>query len=346
MTSSPSRLFGVGLAGSALDPSERTILERLPPRAVILFSRNIETERQLADLCAEVRTLPGEPLLCLDQEGGRVDRLKAIAGPFPSFHDAARAGLSRWAGEVAGEACARFGFGVDLAPVVDRRVPGAGEAVLGDRAADEDPDRVTAAAREFLEGLHSRSVGGCLKHFPGLGRARFDTHLTLPMLPEDAEEREKDLVPFRALHELAGAVMVSHAASSEDSRPASLSPDVATRLLRDTVGFRGATFSDDLEMGALGEFGGLPERSAAAMHAGCDLLFVCSRLEEYPECVSRVETDVPEGRRAEAASRMDRYSDRLRALSAAAHPARSLDAIAADVKLLQEAIERAAEGSA
>ena len=338
MTSSPSRLFGVGLAGPALDPSERAILERLPPRAVILFSRNIETERQLADLSAEIRSLPGEPLLCLDQEGGRVDRLKAIAGPFPSFHEAARAGLSRRAGEVAGEACARFGFGVDLAPVVDRRVPGAGEAVLGDRAANEDPDRVTAAAREFLEGLHSRGIGGCLKHFPGLGRARFDTHLTLPMLPDDAGDLAKDLEPFRALHELAGAVMVSHAASSEDARPASLSPDVATRLLRDAVGFRGATFSDDLEMGALAEFGGLPERSAAAMRAGCDLLFVCSRLEDYPDCVARVEAEVPEDRRAEAARRVDGYAERLRALSAAAPPPRSLDAIAAEVAALRDAI--------
>lgn len=346
MTSSPGRLFGVGIAGPALDPSERAILERLPPRAVILFRRNIETERQLADLCAEIRSLPGDPLLCLDQEGGRVDRLREIAGPFPSFYEAARDGVSRRAGGVAGEACARFGFGVDLAPVVDRRVPGAGEAVLGDRAADEDPGRVTAAAREFLEGLHSRGVGGCLKHFPGLGRARFDTHRTLPMLPAGEEEREKDLEPFRALHELAGAVMVSHAASSEDLRPASLSPDVATHLLRDVVGFQGVTFSDDLEMGALAEFGGLPERSAAAMRAGCDLLFVCSKLEEYPDCVARVEADVPEDRRAEAARRLDGYADRLRTLSAAAAPARSLAAIAAEVKLLQEAIERAAEESA
>jgi beta-N-acetylhexosaminidase len=344
VTSSAAGLFGVGLAGPALDPSERAILERLPPRAVILFSRNIETERQLADLCAEIRSLPGEPLLCLDQEGGRVDRLRAIAGPFPSYHEAARAGLSRRAGEVAGDACVRFGFRVDLAPVVDRRVPGAGEAVLGDRAAAEDPYRVTEAAREFLEGLHSRGVGGCLKHFPGLGRARFDTHRTLPILPADEEEREKDLVPFRALHDLAGAVMVSHAASPGDSRPASLSPDQATHLLRVVVGFRGATFSDDLEMGALTEFGGLPERSAAAMRAGCDLLFVCSRLEEYADCVARVETDVPEDRRAEAARRMDVYAGRLQALSDAALPARSLDAIAADVKVLREEIAEAASG--
>jgi len=346
MSRSAARLFGVGLAGPSLDPSERAILERLPPRAVILFKRNIETERQLADLCGEIRSLSGEPVLFLDQEGGRVDRLREIAGPFPSFHEAARAGLSRRAGELAADACARFGFRVDLAPVVDRRVPGAGEAVLGDRAAAEDPDRVIVVAREFLEGLHSRGVAGCLKHFPGLGRARRDTHLSLPVLALDEGGEEKDLAPFRTLGGLAGAVMVSHAASPQDSRPASLSREVATHLLRDAVGFEGVTLSDDLEMGALAEFGGLPERSAAAMLAGCDLLFVCSRLEEYPDCVARVASDVSEDRRAEAARRIDRYSDRLRALQEAPLPARSLEAIAADVVLLKEAVDQAAAGSA
>lgn len=336
MSRSAARLFGVGLAGPTLDPSERAILERLPPRAVILFQRNIETERQLADLCGEIRSLPGEPVLCLDQEGGRVDRLREIAGPFPSFYAAARAGLSRRAGELAADACARFGFRVDLAPVVDRRVPGAGEAVLGDRSAAEDPDRVIATAREFLEGLHSRGVGGCLKHFPGLGRARFDTHLALPVLEPDEAGEEKDLAPFRALHDLAGAVMVSHAASPVDSRPASLSRKVATHLLRDAVGFEGVTLSDDLEMGALARFGGLPERSAAAVSAGCDLVFVCSRLEEYSDCVARVASEVPEERRAEASRRIDRYVDRLRALQRAPLPARSLEAIAADVAALNQ----------
>ncbi|HEY6064711.1 MAG TPA: glycoside hydrolase family 3 N-terminal domain-containing protein, partial [Thermoanaerobaculia bacterium] len=176
MTAPGSRLFGVGISGPALAESERAILARHPSRAVILFRRNIQEERQLLDLTADLRSLPGQPFLCLDQEGGSVDRLRELAGPFPSFHAAARAGFARHAGELAGEACARFGFDVDLAPVVDRRLAGAGEAVLGERTVDEDPDAVTSAAREFLRGLHERGVGGCLKHFPGLGRAVSDTH--------------------------------------------------------------------------------------------------------------------------------------------------------------------------
>jgi beta-N-acetylhexosaminidase len=329
----------VGLSGPTIDPSERAILESLPPRAVILFQRNIETERQLEDLCAEIRSLPGEPFLCLDQEGGRVDRLREIAGAFPSFHQVAQAGLSRHAGEVAGEACARFGFGVDLAPVVDRRLPGAGEAVLGDRAAAEEPERIIESARQFLDGLHSRGVAGCLKHFPGLGRARRDTHHGLPVLPPDEEEEERDLAPFRALQELARAVMVSHAATQRDPRPSSLSRQIATGLLRDRLGFEGVSLSDDLEMGALSDFGGLPARSAAAMLAGCDLLFVCSRLEEYPDCVARVEAEVPDIRRAEASRRIDVFVDHLRALQRAVPPThRPLEELAADVAALREQV--------
>ncbi|HEX9148036.1 MAG TPA: glycoside hydrolase family 3 N-terminal domain-containing protein [Thermoanaerobaculia bacterium] len=338
MSTRASRLFGVGIPGTSIESKERAILERYPPRAVILFRRNIEEERQLEDLTADIRSLPGEPFLCLDQEGGPVDRLRSVVGPFPSFHAAARAGFARRAGELAGEACARFGFDVDLAPVVDRRLPGAGETVLGERAAAEDPDVVAGAARDFLRGLHSHGIGGCLKHFPGLGRARSDTHKSLPLLSSDAAEREKDLAPFRALQEIAGAIMVSHAAG-EDGVPATLSRDVATTLLREGVGFRGAAFTDDLEMGALDAFGGLAARAAAAVRAGCDLPWVCSRIEEYPECVEQVERDVAEDRLAEASARIEAYVERLADLRRrAVTPSRPLEVLAAHIAALRETI--------
>ena len=340
MSPGASRLFGVGISGTALREKERAILERDPPRAVILFRRNIEAEPQVVDLVREIHALPGEPFVCVDQEGGPVDRFRDVVGPFPSFYSATRAGFARRAGELAGEACARFGFDVDLAPVVDRRLPGAGEAVLGERAVDEDPDAVARAAREFLRGLHSRGVGGCVKHFPGLGRAVSDTHESLPVLPMDVGELERDLAPFRAVGDLAGAVMVSHAAGA-DGRPASLSPEVATALLRGRLGFRGAAFTDDLEMGALGAFGGLPERAAAAAIAGCDLLWVCSKIEEYPECVARVERDVPESRRDEASRRIDGYVAHLAELRRKeVPPSRPLDVLAAHVAALSETIAK------
>jgi beta-N-acetylhexosaminidase len=317
--SSSSRLFGVGIAGAKLLSQERDILESYPPRAVILFRRNVESSDQLRELTEELRGLPGTPLLCLDQEGGPVDRLRDILSPSISFRDAARLGVARRAGELQGEACSRLGIDVDLAPVVDRLLPGASERVLKDRCASADPNEIAIAAADFLRGLAAWGVGGCVKHFPGLGRADLDTHKDLPRIPKDPSEEERDLAPFRATMEEAGAVMVSHAAGS-DGRPASLSREIASGLLRETLGFTGAVLSDDLEMGALSAFGDLPERCAQASRAGCDLLFVCSRIEEFPGCVEAVAREVPAARRQEAGIRLDAYARRIEAMRREAKP--------------------------
>lgn len=328
----PSRVFGVGLRGTEIFAEERRILEAHPPRAVILFRRNIESVEQVLALTGEIHALPGAPRICVDQEGGPVDRFRDLLGPAISFRAAAAVGAARRAGELAGEACARLGFDVDLAPVVDRLLPGASERVLRDRCAGGDPADVARSARDFLAGLHALGVGGCVKHFPGLGRASLDTHKELPVIPHDAQERSLDLAPFEATMAAAGAVMISHAAG-EDGLPASLSRAVATGLLRETLGFDGAAFSDDLEMGALSAVApSLPERCAAASRAGCDLLFVCSRIAEYPDCVERVRAEVPPERLAEASDRLDRYASHLDGLRAAsARPDRSLSALIADI---------------
>ncbi|MGH9367109.1 MAG: glycoside hydrolase family 3 N-terminal domain-containing protein [Thermoanaerobaculia bacterium] len=327
-----SRLFGVGISGPRLTPAERAILDRHPPRGVILFARNIESVEQVAALAGEIRRRGS--LLFLDQEGGPVDRLREVLGPSISFFEAARRGLARRAGELAGEGCARLGIGVDLAPVVDRRVENASEVVLRDRCVSADPAEVTRAAKDFLAGLHSRGVGGCVKHFPGLGRATLDTHAVLAVIPRDRRERERDLLPFRRTARRARAVMVSHAAGPGGT-PASLSRAAAHRLLRRGLPFDGAAFSDDLEMGALTAHGDLPERCVLSCRAGCDLLFVCSRIEEYPACVEEVERRVPSRRRAEALSRLDRYERHLARLRRAAGPPRLLPLLIAAIAELK-----------
>lgn len=303
-------LFGVGIGGPSLAEEERRILERDPPWAVVLFRRNLPSAESVASLVAELKTLPGRPLLCVDQEGGPVDRFRAFLGSTISFRDAARARLALRAGTLAGRACRRLGFDVDFAPVVDRDLPGASERVLAGRCAGSDPGDIVNAAVEFLEGLQAEGIGGCVKHFPGLGRADLDTHQSLPLLPDDPEEEARDLAPFAATMELAGAVMVSHAAGPE-GLPASLSPRRIQHLLRRALGFQGAVFSDDLEMGALSAFGDLPDRCVEAMRAGCDLLNVCSRIDEYTDCVEAVERDVPAARLEEAAARLSQYRGRL-----------------------------------
>jgi beta-N-acetylhexosaminidase len=331
--SKTSRLFGVGISGPELTPRERAILSEHPPRAAILFARNVASAEQLPRLTAELAAMGA--VVCLDQEGGKVDRLREVLGESVSFFAAARAGLPRLAGELAGESCARFGVSVDLAPVVDRLLPGASGRILSDRCAAEEPEAVAAAATDFLDGLHSRGVSGCVKHFPGLGRAELDTHHALPRIPDDPDEEARDLAPFAATMELAGAVMISHAAGP-DGTPASLSFSRATGLLREALAFEGAAFTDDLEMGALSSFGGLPERSALASAAGCDLLFVCSRIEEYPACVREVELRVSRERREQATARLEAWEARVRRLASGTAPSgRPIERLAADIAALR-----------
>ena len=331
-----SRLFGVGVEGTVLAAREREILSAHPPFGVILFRRNIETAEQLARLIGTLREL-GTRCLFVDQEGGPVDRLRDLLAPTPSFARVAQAGQARRAGELTGETLARLGFDVDLAPVVDRAVRGAGAAVLGERCGSVEAGAIIAAGGDFLAGLHARGIAGCLKHFPGLGRARLDTHKALPVLEDDPHELALDLAPFDALMLQARAIMISHAAGA-DGVPASLNPAWAGTHLREILGFEGAAFSDDLEMDALASFGRLPARSARASAAGCDLLFVCRRIEEYPACVDAVERDVPVDRRAEAAERLEAYAAHIEGLrparprSSGDDSSRSAESLAAAIR--------------
>jgi beta-N-acetylhexosaminidase len=329
------RLFGIGISGPALTDDERALLADYPPRAVILFKRNLENADAVRALTRELAELPGNPWLCVDQEGGRVDRFRDLLGSSLSFADAARSSRARRAGELAGVACRVLGFDVDLAPVVDRRLPETSERFLAGRCASADPEAVIAGASAFLEGLHFAGVSGCVKHFPGLGRAGADTHLSLPALEDDPDQEALDLAPFAGTMDLAGAVMISHAAGP-DGIPASLSPARSTVLLRRSLGFTGAAFSDDLEMGALSHFGSLPERCVRAAQAGCDLLFVCSRIDEYAACVNAVQRMVGGDRCAEASARLDAYGERVERIRARARGPWDLAHLREEIARLRE----------
>ena len=191
---------------------------------------------------------------------------------------------------------------------------GAGRTVLRGRAAFEDGRESASAARGFLDALAAFGVAGCLKHFPGLGRAAVDSHLVLPRIPEGREGLEADLAPFRALAESAPAVMVSHAAVGGSNVPATLDSGIATDLLRRDVGFEGVAVSDDLEMGALADFGGVPERAAAAFEAGCDLLCIGKETAALPEAAAAVEARASAERLDEASRRLGVFRGVLRDL--------------------------------
>jgi beta-N-acetylhexosaminidase len=330
-----SRFFIVGVGGAELEPEERELLWRHPPGGILLFARNIGSEEGLRSLAASIRETVSSALLMVDQEGGPVDRFRAIAGESISFARAASLGRAGQAGRLAGELCGLFGVDMDLAPVVDRAVPGAGSLVLRERCASEDPRTVARAGREFIGGLAEFGVASCLKHFPGLGRAAADTHVSLPLIEPDPGERERDLEPFARLRRRADAVMVSHAAVSSPELPATMDPAVATGLLRTELESRKAALSDDLEMGALAGWGPVSERAAAAFAAGCDLLVIGSGSAPLPEAVARLEAGAPPERVAEADARLRRLRARVRRLRDSGKPPRPLHEIVEEARELR-----------
>jgi beta-N-acetylhexosaminidase len=318
----------VGIPGPRLDKATAALLTAHRPGGVLLFRRNLETAEQLAGLVAQLRRVVPEAVLAIDAEGGRVDRLEPLLGPSPAGSllarhpppEALRAG--RW----IGLALRLFDVDLDLAPVVDLDRGETGNALDGRYLGAREP-AVTRRARAFLRGLHGAGVGGCLKHFPGLGAATEDTHHRTSVVRLSEAALALDLKPYAALLPIAGAAMAAHAvypALDVEERPASLSPPVIGGLLRGRLGFDGLLLSDDLEMQALAPWGDLPARAEAAFAAGCDVLLVSATPAALPEIVARLGRPRHAGRRREAGARLAAYRRRLRTLRWAARGSVSL----------------------
>ena len=279
-------------AGESLSPDERAFFRDADPLGFILFQRNCRDRRQVKALIADFRDCVGRadaPVL-IDMEGGRVARLKppewrrypaaAQLAALPDAKEAVRLGARLIADDLAA-----LGVTVDAMPVLDLPVPGA-DNVIGDRAYGDDPQRVARLGRAACEGLLAGGVLPIVKHIPGHGRARVDSHKALPVVDEDAAALEStDFTPFRALADMPQGdsiwAMTAHVVFSaiDPHRPATLSPVVIDTVIRGSIGFDGVLVSDDIGMGALG--GGFGERAAAVLAAGCDLVLHCSgRLDE------------------------------------------------------------------
>ena len=313
-----SERFLVGLSGPDLTAGERSLYRSEPPFGFLLFARNLASPRQAAGLIAELRSLASpSPLLFVDQEGGTVDRLGPLVGtPFPSATRAAEAGSDRVHENafLMGSACRLLGIDVDLAPCVDLGLPKAGEDVLSGRTFGFHVEDVVVGAMVFLHGLARASVASCLKHFPGLGRGKVDSHLELPVVEADAADlMVTDVLPFLRLAGSADAVLVSHAAYpglEPAGLPATFSRKIVA-LLRGTVGFGGVTISDDLNMGALP--GTLPERAVRAAVAGLDLLILSRPEGAYAEAVALVRQASRESESPGAAGRLGELRRRCQA---------------------------------
>lgn len=321
----------LGFEGTVLTAAERGVLRRVEPAGVTLVPRNIESAPQLLALVGELRRLCPRAILALDAEGGRVDRLRRIVAPAPAAellgYRPPRS--ARAAGRWVGSALRLFDIDLDLAPVVDLDRGHRGNA-LDTRCFGATPRAVTARGAAFLAGLHAAGVGGCLKHFPGLGGAGRDTHADPAWIGLSRRELGRDLAPFEALAARADAVMAGHAvypALDPAALPATLSRALATELLRRRLGYRGALLSDDLEMGALAPHGELPERGEAALAAGCDGLLFCRRIDIAPAIATRLGRRSNAARRQAAERRLAGLRRRLVALRRAAGEPPALDQV-------------------
>lgn len=276
----------LGCPGFRLDDAEKAFFRAARPWGFILFARNIDTPAQIVDLVCELRDCAGyhAPVL-IDQEGGRVARLRgglahalppmARLGDLAARDPDGAVAAADLIGRLLAHDLARYGIDVDCAPVADVPGPDAHE-VIGDRAFATDPAWVGRLARSLAQGL---TRGGCLpvvKHIPGHGRAKADSHLELPRVdtPRAALEAS-DFAPFRALADQPLA-MTAHVlyTAVDPALPATLSRVVMDEVVRGFIGFDGAVMTDDLSMKALG--GAFADRARDALAAGCDLLLHCN----------------------------------------------------------------------
>jgi len=315
------QIFMIGMPGPDLDPVTEKLVRDKGVGGVILFSRNIETPLQLARLCRDLQDLSLKarsiPLfLSLDQEGGRVARLKA---PFTVFPGNEAMGSDPMALERAHEfatVTARemtlVGLNMDLAPVVDVRCGEAEKHLVG-RTFGDDPQWVAKLGSRVIQTLQAAGVMAVAKHFPGLGRAERDPHHELPVIPIDAGEIETiNLPPFEAAMEAGvSAVMTSHAIypTLDEGNPATLSKKILTGLLKERLGFKGMIITDDLEMGAIDRRWGVADGAAASLAAGADVLLICKDQDKVLESFERVEAmllreEIPADRLLDAARRV------------------------------------------
>ena len=274
-----------GLSATELTADERAFFRDVDPAGYILFGRNIASRRQLRALTDSLREIHGRPklLISIDQEGGRVARLKPpqwpaypAGEPFARLYDVAPASAieaARANAEALGADLAEAGISCTHAPVLDVRQPGAHD-VIGDRALGSEPLRVAALGRAVLDGLARAGIVGTIKHMPGHGRSNADTHLELPTVTASEEELEIDLAPFRALN-TAPIGMTGHLLFTawDSENPATQSPFVIGEVIRKRIGFDGLLLTDDLDMQAL--TGTVPERAVRSIAAGCDIALNC-----------------------------------------------------------------------
>ncbi|MDP9290937.1 MAG: glycosyl hydrolase [Verrucomicrobiota bacterium] len=287
--SRPGQLLLTGVPGPQLDAATAEIFGRIQPGGYILFTRNIETPSQLRKLIDDLRDLSDvEPIITIDQEGGRVSRLREIGSEPPNAqqlraHD--DADLVRRHGKITGRLLRLFGFNFDLCPVLDISFDDDADNSLRGRCYGTNVEQVVRLAGAFNDGLRGEGIASCGKHFPGYSSATIDAHHELPVIDRTRAELDSaELAVFRKFATEVDSMMVCHAfypaleKSGRASRlPASLSPEIIGGLLRGEMEFTGLAMTDDLDMGAILNHFDFDETIRLAIEAGNDLAMICHR---------------------------------------------------------------------
>ncbi len=294
-TESAGQLLLTGVPGKELDRETAEVFRRVQPGGFILFGRNIESAPQLRKLIDDLRAVSEvEPIITIDQEGGRVSRLRLIGNEPPNAQELREKGdikLIAQHGDITGRLLRLFGFNLDLCPVLDISFDDEADNSLRGRCYGKSVEEVVRNAAAFNDSMRAQGIASCGKHFPGYSAATLDAHHELPTINRTRPELDREeLAVFRAfagsLRSQVDSMMICHGwypSLDETKLAASLSPRVITDLLRGELGFAGLIMTDDLDMGAILNEYGLEETIRRAIGAGNDMAMICHRLPAVEE---------------------------------------------------------------
>lgn len=296
-----ARMICVGFDGLTVPASLAELIGR-GVRAVVLLGRNYQDPDQLSSLCSEIKSLTDEPvLICIDQEGGRVQRLGPPFTILPAMREIGLRGdveEARALGRLMARELRAVHIDMNLAPVLDVDSNPA-NPVIGERSFGADPQLVADMGCALIEGLQSEGVAACGKHFPGHGDTSVDSHFELPVLDHDRARLERiELAPFAAAIQTGvAAIMTSHILFRALDRkvPATMSRPIIEGLLRNHLGFDGVVVSDDLEMSAIADHFGIDQAVVRGAAAGVDLFLICHRTERQHAALDTLTRAIAEG---------------------------------------------------
>src|ERR1041384_7147159 len=287
-SNSLGQLIMTGVPGKELEPETASLFKRIQPGAYILFARNIESSLQLRKLIDDLRDLSEiEPIITIDQEGGRVSRLRLIGNEPPNaqqLRDRNDVSLVRRHGEITGRLLRLFGFNLDLCPVLDISFDDDADNSLRGRCYGKTVGQVVRNAGAFNEAMRGQGIASCGKHFPGYSAATSDAHYQLPRIDRSRDQLDQyELAVFRALIDNVDSMMICHGwypCFERRKTPATLSRRIITELLRNELGFDGLIMTDDLDMGSILTGYSLEDTIRLVIAAGNDLAMICHRIPE------------------------------------------------------------------